>query len=125
VDKQEAFIRHYIDAYNAFDLEGMLRDLHPDIVFENVSGGVVNMTLRGIDEFRKQAQETAQLFTSRHQQIIQLAIQNNTAEVVIHYRGTLAQDLPNGLKKGDTLELEGRSLFRFRGNQIIGITDES
>lgn len=122
---REAIIRHYIDAYNAFDTEGMLRDLHPGIVFENSSGGSVNMTLHGIDAFRRQAEEAARMFSSRHQQIVQMTAQDDTVEVTIHYRGTLAQDLSRGLKKGDTIELDGRSLFRFRGDQIIAITDIS
>lgn len=118
-------VRHYIDAYNAFDIEGMLRDLHPDIVFENVSGGAVNMTLHGIDEFRQQAMQAAGMFAARQQQVVGITNQGDMVEVAIRYKGTLAVDLPRGLRKGDTLELEGRSLFRFLGDQIIGITDIS
>lgn len=103
----------------------MLRDLHPNIVFQNSSGGAVNMTLHGIDEFRRQAEEAARMFTSRHQQIVHMTAQGDTVEVVIHYKGALAQDLPRGLKKGETIELDGRSLFRFLGDQIIAITDIS
>lgn len=122
---REQIIREYIDAYNRFDIDGMLRDLHPDIVFENVSGGEINMVLRGVDEFRQQALQAAGLFASRQQQVVHLAENDDTVEVAIHYRGVLATDLPRGLKKGDTIELQGRSLFRFQGDQIIAITDIS
>lgn len=125
MDKQVEIIHHYIEAYNNLDTEGMLRDLHPDVVFENSSGGVVNMTLHGIDEFRRQADRAAQLFASRQQQVVHLTTKDETVEATIHYKGTLASDLPEGLKKGDTIELDGRSIFRFLGDKIIGITDIS
>lgn len=33
---QEKAVKNYIKTYNCFDIEGMLNDLHPDIIFENV-----------------------------------------------------------------------------------------
>lgn len=34
-------IEHYIKAYNTFDVGGMLRDLHPDVAFENIAVGFI------------------------------------------------------------------------------------
>jgi hypothetical protein len=37
----------------------------------------------------------------------------------------LAKDLPNGLKKGQELNLSGKSIFKFSGNKITSLTDLS
>jgi ketosteroid isomerase-like protein len=123
--RREAIIRHYIDAYNRFDVEGMLRDFHPNIVFENRSGGEVNMTLEGIDAFRQQAEGATQVFSEREQQVQDITFHEDTAEVSIRYRGTLALDIPQGPQRGDRIELEGRSIFRFEGDKIVQLTDVS
>jgi len=34
-------------------------------------------------------------------------------------------DLPNGLKKGESLELKGQSIFHFKEQEIIKIQDIS
>ena len=123
--QREAIIRHYIDAYNRFDVEGMLRDFHPDVVFENVSGGEVNMSLLGISALRQQAEGAVQVFSQREQRIEQITFRGDTAEVAISYRGTLAVDVPNGPGAGDNIELEGRSVFEFEGDKIVRLTDVS
>lgn len=123
--QREAIIRHYIDAYNRFDVEGMLKDFDPDIVFENVSDGEVNMNLLGISAFRQQAESAVQVFSQREQRIESITFRGDTAEVAIRYRGTLAVDIPNGPKAGDSIELEGRSVFEFVGDKIAHLTDVS
>lgn len=123
--KREAIIRNYIDAYNHFDVEGMLRDFHPAIVFENSAGGAVNMTLEGIDAFRRQAEGATQVFAEREQQVEDITFRGDTAEASIRYRGVLAVDIPGGPQRGDRIELEGRSIFRFEGDKIVRLTDVS
>jgi hypothetical protein len=39
--------------------------------------------------------------------------------------GILAADLPNGMKAGESMHLEGRSEFGFRDGRIDRITDYS
>lgn len=123
--QREAIIRHYIDAYNRFDVEGMLRNFHPAILFENSAGGAVNMALEGIAAFRGQAEGATQLFSERQQQVEHISFRGDTAEVSIRYRGTLAVDIPGGPQRGDRIELEGRSIFRFEGDKIVRLTDIS
>ena len=118
-------IEHYLQAYNAFDVAGMLRDLHPEVTFENIADGEVTLSLQGIDAFRRQAEQAAQLFRQREQRIEGLRFEDDRAEVAIDYRGTLAVDLPNGLKAGDELKLKGKSVFRFEDGRIIHIQDIS
>lgn len=50
-------IENYIQAYNQFDIEGMLTDLHEDVVFENISEGILTLRTEGIDEFHTQAEK--------------------------------------------------------------------
>ncbi|MGD1894110.1 MAG: nuclear transport factor 2 family protein [Cyclobacteriaceae bacterium] len=118
-------IRGYVAAYNNFDVPGMIRHLSDDIVFQNVSGGEVTLELTGKDAFREQAEQASKLFKSRKQTIDDIQILDNVAEVLINYEGALAQDLPNGLKAGDLLRLQGKSVFTFLKNKIVKLRDES
>ena len=38
-DDKRSLIKRYLDAYNAFDIDGMMSVIHPDIEFKNVSRG--------------------------------------------------------------------------------------
>lgn len=125
MQQRELIISNYVKAYNSFDVEGMLKDLAPTIKFENVSNGDVNMELDGIEAFQKQAKQAAQLFESREQIIRSFKHTGNKTEIAIDYNAVLAVDLPNGLKKGDELNLKGHSIFTFNGEKIVGIMDIS
>lgn len=123
--RQQKIIEHYIRAYNNFDIEGMLRDMHEDVQFENIANGEVNHVTRGIREFRDLAESSGKLFKEREQTITGIQFSDNTTEVQIDYTGILASDLPNGPKAGDTIQLKGKSTFIFRDGKVILIRDES
>jgi ketosteroid isomerase-like protein len=120
----EEIIRDYIAAYNHFDVQGMIRHLSDDVVFQNVSEGEVTLELYGKEAFKKQAELANKLFKSRKQTIDDIQIEGNTAEVAINYEGFLAQDLPSGLKAGNTLHLRGKSIFTFSGEKIVKLQDK-
>ena len=122
---KRSVIERYIDAYNAFDVDGMLSVIHPDIEFKNVSGGEVNATASGVDEFRQLAEYSKKLFSSRKQTILSFREEQDQVFIDISYEGVLAADLPNGMKAGETLCLCGQSEFTFRGTKICRITDIS
>lgn len=122
--KQEV-IEDFIRAYNLFDVEGMLKDVHEDVKFENISNGQVDLETFGIEELRKQAEQAKTYFTERKSTITGIGFIDDRVEVDIDYIGILAKDLPNGLKAGDTLKLKGKSIYRFKGNEIISIQDIS
>lgn len=122
--KQTA-IENYIAAYNNFDVEAMLNDLHRNVRFKNVSNGEVTLTTKGIAEFREQAERAKSFFSQREQRITAINFQDDRATAEISYRGILAVDLPNGLKSGGVLELAGKSIFRFADDKIIEIEDIS
>ena len=44
---------------------------------------------------------------------------------MIDYKAILNMDLPNGMKKGDTLEMKGQSQFEFKNDRIVKILDVS
>ena len=123
--EKEKIIKDYINAYNNFDIEKMLTHLDEQIKFENISNGVTNMTLTDLNSFREQAEQAKKLFTTRKQTIKSWIHQDNLTEIEIEYNAVLAIDLPNGLKKDDILNLEGKSIFKFSGDKIIELTDIS
>ncbi|MEL6836505.1 MAG: nuclear transport factor 2 family protein [Bacteroidota bacterium] len=124
--EQRAIIEKYVEAYNRFDISGMLRDLHEEVVFQNISGGEVNLKTEGKTAFREQAEAAKHYFSERRQTITNWEyVSPDLVRIGIAYRGVLAVDLPNGMKAGELLELTGSSVFQFRRQQIIGIVDES
>ncbi|RFS15118.1 nuclear transport factor 2 family protein [Emticicia sp. C21] len=125
MQQQEQLIQHYIKSYNNFDVEGMLRDLDENVQFENISGGEVNMSIQGLSAFRDQAEKAKAFFSDRQQLIKSFQHKHNQTEIEIDYHVILAIDLPNGLKKGDALDLKGKSVFTFNNLKIIAITDIS
>jgi SnoaL-like domain len=123
--QKRALIQQYIDAYNDFDIDGMLGNAHAEVEFADISGGVVNVSTKGIDELRQLAETSKTLFSERHQEILAFEAGEDTASISVAFRAVLASDLPGGKKKGEHLKLTGRSEFRFRGGLIDRITDIS
>ncbi len=79
----------------------------------------------GIGELRALAQQSLSLFSERNQKIESFELQGTVAVVAIAFRAVVAVDLPNGLKKGQVLNLSGRSEFEFQNGMISKITDIS
>ena len=123
--KQKQLVQDYIEAYNRFDVDGMLRHLHENVVFRNISNGEVNLTLTGKEAFLQQAQQALQYFTQREQRVTDWQVADSRVEVLLDYTAVAAMDFPNGLKAGDTLQLQGKSVFQFADGLIISIDDIS
>jgi steroid delta-isomerase-like uncharacterized protein len=125
-DEKRDLIERYIDSYNAFDVDGMIETLHPDVEFTNVSGEEVSAAASGTEEFRAMAEKAAQIFASREQTITSMEAEEGGAITIeVTYEGTLAQDLPGGIEAGQEVELEGRSTFDFDDGKIARIVDHS
>lgn len=118
-------IDNYVRSYNSFDVAGMLRDLHEEVEFRNISQGETNLRIQGIAACREQAERAAKLFQEREQVINNYREQDDLAEVTIAYRGVLAVDFSAELKAGSTIQLAGQSTFRFSDGKIILIEDRS
>jgi hypothetical protein len=121
----QKIIEDYINAYNKFDIETMFINMHDDIKFENVSNGEVDLTTFGITELIQVAEQAAKYFKERKQKITDIKFRNDEVEICVDYFAILAVDFPNGLKAGDTMELKGRSIFKFKDNKIIELRDIS
>ncbi|MDQ0273751.1 nuclear transport factor 2 family protein [Cytobacillus purgationiresistens] len=118
-------IDNYVEAYNSFDVPGMVKLLHKDILFRNISNGEVNMETSGTQKFRELAEKSTKFFSSRRQTIIDCSAIDDKIEVIIDYEGILAVDLPNGLKTGEKMQLKGKSVFRIEKGKISLIEDYS
>jgi hypothetical protein len=124
-NEQAQVIQKYIGAYNAFDVEGMLILLSPEVRFENWSGDKLNGAASGIDEFRQLAQYAKTMFSEREQRITAFKQGADSIIVSIAYRGQLAVDIPDGPPAGTVLDLNGESEFAFDGCLISKIVDRS
>lgn len=124
--QQQAIVESYIQAYNAFDVEGMLLHLHDEVVFRNVSNGEVTLETLGKAAFAEQAQLAVGYFLERKQTITNIQFpEDDAVDVAIDYTGVLAIDFPNGMKRGDRIALKGKSLFRLANDHIVEIEDVS
>ena len=122
---KEKIIKKFVEAYNSFDIDTMLLLLHPEVQFKNISGGEVNAQISGKDEFEKLARQSATLFKQREQKIISYKESENKVNIDIEYHALLAADLPNGLKSGDKINLQGKAEYLFKDGLIYSIVDES
>ena len=116
-------IEQYLAAYNGFDIDGMMAPLHHDVEFQNLSEGTVTVSAAGKKELRKLAEQSKNLFKSRTQTILNVEDKDDRVSVDIRFEAVVAMDLPNGLKAGQTLLLQGRSEFTFRDDKIVRIVD--
>ena len=118
-------VEAYIEAYNRFDVAGMLGPLHDEVVFKNISNGEVNLTTADKAQFRAQAEHAAHYFSEREQRITEWQMAGDEVTVLIDYRAVAAVEFPNGLRPGGRLTMQGKSVFRFENGQIISIQDIS
>ncbi|MFZ6780165.1 nuclear transport factor 2 family protein [Undibacterium sp. Ji83W] len=123
-EEKKITILAYLAAYNHFDIDGMIKLLHADIIFKNIAGGEINAQTNGMQEFRSLAEQSKGFFSSRQQQASNFQFQHDSASVDISYEG-VAVDLSNGLKTGETLKLEGRSELTVKDDLLIAISDYS
>ncbi|MBK8611846.1 MAG: nuclear transport factor 2 family protein [Chitinophagaceae bacterium] len=123
--EREKIITNYVEGYNQFDIEKMVTDLDENMMFKNIQNGETNMTLTGLTEFRLQAEHAKSYFTTRKQTIKTFNHLGNETEIEIDYYAVLGIDFPNGLKRGQELNLKGKSVFKFSGHKIIELTDIS
>ncbi|MET3129057.1 hypothetical protein ABID42_004179 [Arcicella rosea] len=123
--EREKIIENYIEGYNQFDVNKMIIAFADKMVFENIQNGEINMTLNGLTQFREQAEQAKAYFSQRKQTIKSFKHTVITTEIEIDYDAILGMDFPNGMKKGQHLNLTGKSIFEFEGNKIIKLVDIS
>jgi hypothetical protein len=103
----------------------MLVGVHLRVEFRKISGGAVNASTSGVAELRNRAHRSPSVFSGRQQVVESFEVQGYRAVAVIAYCAVVADDLPSGMKKGEVLNLSGRSEFEFLDGTISRITDIS
>lgn len=122
---REKIINDYIEGYNEFNINKIVLHFSESIIFQNISNGEINTSLTGLIKFKEQAEKAKTYFSTRKQTIKSFKHNIDEIEIEIDYFATLKIDFPNGLKKGEELNLGGKSIFKFSGNKIIMLTDIS
>jgi len=125
MNERESIIHKYLQGYNEFDVDKMVEDFDQEFVFENITNGVTTHTLQGVESFKDQAAQAAAYFSERKQSAVSFVHYPDKSEVDIDYYAVLAIDFPTGERAGEEMKLTGKSIFRFEGGKIIGITDVS
>ncbi|MDF2516634.1 MAG: hypothetical protein K0R59_1930 [Sphingobacterium sp.] len=122
-DRTEKIFR-YVEAYNKMDVEDMIANFDDGIIFQNIMNDEKTMELQGIEEFKKQAIEALSYFSERQQSIESITHTHSSTEITINYRAIAAIDFPNGLKKGEEINLKGKSVIEFSADgKIRKLTD--
>ncbi len=118
-------IDQYIKAYNKFDIEGMLKNVHPNVEFKNIANNEINVHIKGLETLRKQAEDSTKLLKKREMKITDQTINGDVVENKIDFKAVLAIDIPEGPKAGELVKFEGKSIFKFKTGKIISIEDIS
>jgi len=74
-------IDQYIKAYNEFDVDKMVRNIHPDVEFKNIANGEVNMHIQGLETFKKQVKDSTKLLKKREMTITEQAIEGDVVKI--------------------------------------------
>lgn len=122
---RQALVEAYIDAYNRFDIEGMLATLSDDVRFEHHAGGQLAVATDGKTEFEKLARVGAAMFASRTQKVAAMEVKGETLVVGIDFHGEIAEDIPEGPRAGTVIEMAGTSEFGFAGGKICRVIDKA
>ena len=123
-----ALIEAYLDAYNRFDIEGMLATVSDDVRFEHHSGGELSVATDGKADFEKLARVGAAMFASRQQFVTELREVGTAGDTVIadiQFHGEIADDIPDGPGAGTVIEMRGTSEFRFAAGKISRVIDKA
>lgn len=120
-----ALVERYLDAYNRKDVDAMLATMDDAVVFENYTAGALAIRTQGTAELRALAEHSRHLFSSRRQTVTAWREQGGSGSASILFEGTFAVDLPNGVRAGQSIVLEGRSEFRVHDGRLVYIADHS
>ena len=123
--RQKRIIENYLKSYNDFDLNGMIKDLDSNIIFENISNGKVDLRTQGLDKFMGHMESEMKYSHQRERKVESWIFNGSKVSINFTYKMILAVDLAEELEAGDTLELEGKSEFLFDNEKIQHITDEA
>jgi steroid delta-isomerase-like uncharacterized protein len=121
-------IKTYLEAYNRFDIDGLIALMSDDVRFEHHANGELSVATDGKADFEKLARVGAALFASRQQFVTALHEVPGDADTVIaeiDFHGEIADDIPDGPGAGTVIEMHGTSEFLFAGGKIARVIDKA
>ncbi|MGZ7044241.1 MAG: nuclear transport factor 2 family protein [Methanobacterium sp.] len=116
-------VDQYYKSYNEFNIDGMIKNIHEDMVFKNIVNGEVNFELKGKEAFKNQIEEAFALFKNRKMKIVEQKFGDDIVENKIDFKGVLAVDIPDQFKKYDLIKVQSKVIFKFKNGKIISIED--
>lgn len=120
-----AVVERYLAAYAALDVDAMLSTVTEDVVFENLSNASPPLKTEGKVQLEALARQSVTLFSARKQTVIEAVVDGDRVALRVSFEAVVAQDLPNGWKRGQALELIGASFIELRAERISRIVDLS
>ncbi len=118
-------IDDYIKAYNEFDVDRMLNNVHRDVEFKNIANNEINVHIQGKTILKTQAEDSTKLMKKREMKITDQTIKGDIVENNIAFKAVLNIDIPDGPKAGELVKFKGKSIFKFKNGKIISIEDIS
>ena len=116
-------VDQYVQAYNTFDIDGMLSLMHEDIIFKIISGIRTNLSTKGKSEFVEIAEQAKEIFSSRCQKIRNYFFDSNKAVVEMDFEGILKLDLDDSITSGERLIFRDKFVFKFKDGLIVSLVD--
>lgn len=114
-------VQKYISAYNNFDIETMISLLHNDCIFESKQNNIVTLRTKGKPDFRQICNLSKNNYKYRKLVIEDFKEYENTLELKLYFKATLAVDIPDLGKKNEQISFETKSIFEFKNTLIYKI----
>lgn len=118
-------VKKYLQAYNEFDIAGMLTFVHPEIHYKVIHQGKTGVHTTGKKEFERVSVKSLEYFRQREQYILSFVVKDNIIDLEIHFSAITAKELSNGMNAGDRIDLRGKSEYIFKEGLIFSIIDET
>jgi len=122
-EEKRTILEGYVHAFNAFDLEGMITFLHPDVRLITIVDGNVICHVEGLEGVRSHEFNESARCSSRKKTIMECYARGEQVVLELSYSCVLAANQPDGLKVGDTVTLEGIVEVDFIEDRISIVTE--
>jgi len=120
-----SLVRHYVERYNANDVDGMLECCSDDVVFESVTNPGGAMRLNGKDEMREVIEATTRAFRERRHEVVAILVDGDRAAAETVFSGVAAAELGHHVRPGEHVSIRGATMFELRDNKLTRICDYS
>ncbi len=118
-------VRHYVERYNANDVDGMLDCCSDDVVFESITNPGGAMRLKGKDEMREVIEATTRAFRERRHEVVAILVDGDRAAAETVFSGIAAAELGHQVRSGEHVSIRGATMFELRDNKLSRICDYS